>query len=139
MQKIKDVRGKGFNDEAKRRIMVGTYALSAGYADQYYKKAQQVRQLLKKDFVRAFTEVDVIMTPTMPVLPPKIGENESDPLKLWLMDAFTVSVNPVGVPGLSVPTGFAKNGLPIGMQLIAPHFREDIILNVGYQFEQEVK
>ncbi len=136
IEKVKDARGKGFNDEAKRRIMVGTYALSAGYADQYYKKAQKVRQLLKQDFARAFGEVDVILTPTMPILPPKIGENIDDPMKNWLADAFTVSINPVGVPALSVPAGFSQNGLPIGMQLIAPHFREDLLFNVGYQFEQ---
>ena len=139
VEKVKNARENGFNDEAKRRIMVGTYALSAGYADQYYKKAQKVRQLLKKDFERAFEQVDVILTPTMPVLPFKIGEDIEDPLKMWLIDAFTVSVNPVGVPGLSVPAGFAANGLPVGMQLIAPHFREDLLLNVGYQFEQTTK
>lgn len=139
IEKVKDARGKGFNDEAKRRIMVGTYALSAGYADQYYQKAQKVRQLLKKDFARAFEQVDVILTPTMPVLPFKIGENVDDPMKNWLIDAFTVSVNPVGVPGLSVPAGLSQQGLPVGMQLIAPHFKEDVLFNVGYQFEQATK
>jgi aspartyl-tRNA(Asn)/glutamyl-tRNA(Gln) amidotransferase subunit A len=139
IEKVKDARGKGFNDEAKRRIMVGTYALSAGYADQYYKKAQKVRQLLKKDFARAFEQVNVILTPTMPVLPFKIGENIDDPMKNWLIDAFTVSVNPVGVPGLSVPAGLSQQGLPVGMQLIAPHFKEDVLFNVGYQFEQATK
>lgn len=136
IERVKAARGKGFNDEAKRRIMVGTYALSAGYADQLYKKAQKVRQLLKKDFARAFEQVDVILTPTMPVLPFKIGENTDDPLKNWLIDAFTVSVNPVGVPGLSVPAGNSAQGLPVGMQLIAPHFKEERLFAFGHQFEQ---
>jgi len=128
-------RGEAFTDEEKRRTMVGTYALSAGYADQYYNKAQKVRQLLKQDFRRAFTEVDIILTPTMPVLPFKIGEKMDDPLKLWLVDAFTTAINPVGVPALSVPAG-ESNGLPVGMQLIAPHFVEATLLNFAHQFEQ---
>jgi aspartyl-tRNA(Asn)/glutamyl-tRNA(Gln) amidotransferase subunit A len=129
---IKNARAKGFSDEEKRRIMVGTYALSAGYADEYYKKAQKVRALLKQDFARAFKEVDLILTPTMPVLPFDIGANMSDPLQMWLVDAFTVSLNPSGLPGLSVPAGFSKDGLPVGVQLIAEHFREDKLYNFGY-------
>lgn len=132
---VKKSRGDGFGPEEKRRIMVGTYALSAGYADQYYNRAMKVRELLKKDFIRAFESVDIILTPTMPDLPFKIGENSDDPLKMWLADAFTVSVNPVGVPGLSVPVGFSKEGLPVGMQLIAPHFREDVLFNFGHMYE----
>lgn len=130
-----NTRGQAFTDEEKRRILVGTYALSSGYADQYYKKAQKVRQLLRQDFERAFTEVDIILTPTMPVLPFKIGEKMDDPLKLWLVDAFTTAINPVGVPALSVPAG-KSNDLPVGMQLIAPHFQEDTLLNFAYQFEK---
>ncbi|WKZ23901.1 MAG: Asp-tRNA(Asn)/Glu-tRNA(Gln) amidotransferase subunit GatA [Candidatus Dojkabacteria bacterium] len=137
-EKIKNARGIGFNDEAKRRIMVGTYALSAGYADQFYKKAQQVRKLLKKEFLSAFSLVDIILTPTMPVLPPKIGEDVNDPLKLWLMDAFTVSVNPVGVPALSVPVDKNDVSAPVGMQLIAPHFKEEVLFNFGHLYEKEV-
>lgn len=132
----KKTRGEAFGPEEKRRIMLGTYMLSAGYADEYYKKAMKVRQLLKQDFADAFKQVDIILTPTMPVLPFKIGENIDDPLKMWLIDAFTVSVNPVGVPGLSVPVGFSKEGLPVGMQLIAPHFKEEVVYNFGYMFEQ---
>jgi len=129
-------RGEAFSDEAKRRIIVGTYTLSAGYSDQFYKKAQKIRARIKKDFARAFEEVDIILTPTMPVLPFKIGDNDNaDPLKMWLIDAFTVSLNPSGLPGLSVNAGYSKNGLPVGMQLIAPHFKEDVLFNFGYKFE----
>jgi aspartyl-tRNA(Asn)/glutamyl-tRNA(Gln) amidotransferase subunit A len=134
---IEDVRGEGFGPEEKRRIMIGTYALSAGYADQYYKKAQAVRALLKKDFARVLEEVDVVLTPTMPILPFKIGENLDDPLKMWLVDAFTVSLNPTGLPGLSVPAGKSKSGLPIGMQLIGPHLKEEVLYNFAYKFEKE--
>lgn len=129
-----NTRGQAFTDEEKRRVLVGTYALSSGYADQYYKKAQKVRQLLRQDFQRAFTEVDIILTPTMPVLPFKIGEKTDDPLKLWLVDAFTTAINPVGVPAMSVPAGNSK-GLPVGMQLITPHFEEGKLLNFAHQFE----
>lgn len=132
---MKKSRGEGFSSEEKRRILLGTFALSAGYADQLYKKAQKVRNLIKTDFADAFKKVDVILTPTMPVLPFKIGENTSDPLKMWLVDAYTVSLNPSGLPGLSVPVGTAVNGLPIGMQLIAPYFREDLLFNFGHKFE----
>lgn len=134
-EKMMKTRESGFDDEAKRRILVGTYALSKGYADKYYKKAQKVRQLLRNDFERAFGEVDIIVTPTMPILPFKFGENLDDPLKLWLADAFTAAINPVGVPALSVPAGESKDGLPIGMQLIGPHFSEDLLLSFGHQFE----
>ncbi|MBN2100508.1 Asp-tRNA(Asn)/Glu-tRNA(Gln) amidotransferase subunit GatA [Candidatus Dojkabacteria bacterium] len=134
-EKMQEVRSRGFSDEAKRRIMVGTYALSKGYADKYYKKAQKVRQLLRNDFERALNEVDIILTPTMPVLPFKIGENIDDPLKMWLVDAFTAAINPVGVPALSVNAGTSKDGLPVGMQLIGPHFLEDRLLNFAHIFE----
>ena len=132
---MKKSRGEGFSAEEKRRILLGTFALSAGYADQLYKKAQKVRSLIKGDFAKVFKEVDVILTPTMPVLPFKIGENTSDPLKMWLVDAYTVSLNPSGLPGLSVPAGLSKSGLPVGMQLIAPYFREDLLFNFGHKFE----
>jgi len=138
-EKMRKIRGEGFSDEAKRRIMVGTYSLSAGYSDQYYKKAQKVRSMLRKDFMQAFEEVDVILTPTMPVPALKIGQNDGDPLAMWLIDAFTVSVNPIGVPGLSVNAGEIKKGenkgLPVGMQLIAPHFEESLLYNFGYMYE----
>jgi aspartyl-tRNA(Asn)/glutamyl-tRNA(Gln) amidotransferase subunit A len=135
LEKMRETRGQGFNAEAKRRIMVGSYALSAGYADEFYKKAQKVRQLLKQDFARVLNEVDILLTPTMPMLPFKIGENTSDPLKMWLADAFTVTLNPSGLPGLSVPAGMSKEGLPVGMQLIGPHFSESMLYNFAYKYE----
>jgi aspartyl-tRNA(Asn)/glutamyl-tRNA(Gln) amidotransferase subunit A len=135
LDKIRETRKVGFNDEAKRRIMVGSYALSAGYADKFYKKAQKVRQLIKQDFARVLKEVDVLLTPTMPMLPFKFGENTADPLKMWLADAFTVTLNPSGLPGLAVPAGFSKEGLPVGMQLIGPHFSESMLYNFAYKYE----
>jgi aspartyl-tRNA(Asn)/glutamyl-tRNA(Gln) amidotransferase subunit A len=132
---IKNSKGAGFSQEEKRRVMIGTYALSAGYADQFYKKAQKVRALLKKDLNRALEEVDVVLTPTMPMPAFKIGENSSDPLKMWLADAFTVSLNPTGLPGLSVNAGYTTEGLPVGMQLIGKYFREDSLFNFAHQFE----
>lgn len=132
---IKNSKGAGFSQEEKRRVMIGTYALSAGYADQFYKKAQKVRALLKKDLNRALDEVDIILTPTMPMPAFKIGENSSDPLKMWLADAFTVSLNPTGLPGLSVNAGYTSENLPVGIQLIGRYFREDTLFNFAHQFE----
>jgi len=123
-----------FGDEAKRRIMLGTYVLSAGYYDAYYKKAMQVRTLLKKDFEEAFKKVDVMITPASPTLPWKLGEKANDPLAMYLSDIFTVHANLVGVPGLSVPIGFVE-GLPVGMQILGPHFKEDLLFQVGHAFE----
>jgi aspartyl-tRNA(Asn)/glutamyl-tRNA(Gln) amidotransferase subunit A len=123
-----------FGDEAKRRIMLGTYVLSSGYYDAYYKKAMQVRTLLKRDFVEAFKQVDVMITPASPTLPWKLGEKANDPLAMYLSDIFTVHANLVGVPGLSVPVGFI-NDLPVGMQILGPHFSEDKLYQVGYAFE----
>ncbi|KKR06049.1 MAG: Glutamyl-tRNA(Gln) amidotransferase subunit A [candidate division WS6 bacterium GW2011_GWF2_39_15] len=137
--KIIKTRGEGFGPEEKRRVMVGTYALSTGYADKYYHKAQQVRAILKDDILKAFKKVDILLTPTMPVLPPKIGENTDDPLKMWLMDAFTVTINPVGVPALALPAGNTKDGLSVGMQLIGPHFKEDTLYNFAYLYEKSIK
>jgi aspartyl-tRNA(Asn)/glutamyl-tRNA(Gln) amidotransferase subunit A len=127
-----------FGDEAKRRIMLGTYVLSAGYYDAYYKKAMQVRTLIKKDFEDAFKKVDAIISPASPTLPFKIGERTSDPLQMYLSDIFTVTGNLAGVPGLSVPAGFL-DGLPVGMQIFAPHFSEDMLYRVAFPFEQEHK
>ena len=123
-----------FGDEAKRRIMLGTYVLSAGYYDAYYKKAMQVRTLLKQDFQEAFKKVDVIITPASPTLPWKLGEKTADPLAMYLSDIFTVHANLVGVPGLSIPMGFI-DGLPVGMQILGPHFSEEKLYQVGYAFE----
>jgi aspartyl-tRNA(Asn)/glutamyl-tRNA(Gln) amidotransferase subunit A len=128
-----------FGAEAKRRIMIGTHVLSSGYYDAYYLKAQKVRTLLINDFKEAFKKVDVLLTPVMPDLPSRLGENVNDPLKMYLMDVLSVTANLVGIPGLSVPAGFSKSGLPIGMQLLGPHFSEDLLFKVGYAFEQQTK
>lgn len=125
-----------FSDEAKRRIMLGTYVLSAGYYDAYYKKAMQVRTLLRQDFEEAFKKVDCIITPSSPTLPWKLGEKISDPLKMYLSDIFTVTANLTGNPGLGVPMGFV-DGLPVGMQIIGPHFSEDLLYKVGFAYERE--
>jgi len=130
-------RSQGFGPEVKRRIMLGTYALSAGYYDAYYKKGQQVRTLIKQDFDEAFKSVDVIATPTAPTAAFKIGEKSADPLKMYLSDIFTISVNLAGIPGLSIPCGFTKTNLPIGLQLLGRHFDEVSILHAAYAYEQE--
>lgn len=133
---IKNKRGENFGQEEKRRILIGTYALSSGYVDEYYKKAQKVRERLKVEYLKAFEKVDFIITPTMPITPFKIGENIDDPLKMWLTDAFTVTINPIGIPALSIPCGITDNNLPIGMQIIGNHFTEEKILNLAYHYEQ---
>ncbi|HLU11037.1 MAG TPA: amidase family protein, partial [Oceanobacillus sp.] len=125
-----------FGPEVKRRIMLGTYALSAGYYDAYYAKAQQVRTLIKRDFDEAFKQVDVIAAPTTPKTAFKLGENTNDPLAMYLEDVFTLPGSLAGVPGLSVPCGFDNLGLPIGMQLIGPAFREEVVFRVGHAYEQ---
>jgi aspartyl-tRNA(Asn)/glutamyl-tRNA(Gln) amidotransferase subunit A len=132
-----DSRGKGFGPEVKRRIMLGTYALSSGYYDAYYKKAQQVRTLIKADFEKAFESVDVLVAPVSPFPAFKIGENTGDPLKMWLADVFTVTLNPAGVPGLAIPCGFTKNNLPIGLQLVGPQLSEELLFSVGYEYQQK--
>ncbi|MCX7794244.1 MAG: Asp-tRNA(Asn)/Glu-tRNA(Gln) amidotransferase subunit GatA [Thermodesulfovibrionales bacterium] len=129
-------RSEGFGDEVKRRIMLGTYALSSGYYEAYYRKAQQVRTLIKKDFEDAFRKVDVIVTPTSPTPAFKIGEKISDPLQMYLSDIFTISVNLAGVPAISIPCGFSSEGLPIGLQIIGRHFDEETILQVAHAYEQ---
>ena len=128
-----------FGDEAKRRIMLGTYALSSGFYDEFYIKAQKVRTLIIQDFKNAFKEVDAILAPVSPVMPPKIGEVVSDPMKNYLMDILTVPVNLAGIPALSLPSGFSKEGLPIGIQLIGDHFSEKKLYNLGYNFERASK
>jgi len=124
-----------FSDEAKRRIMLGTYVLSAGYYDAFYKKAMQVRTLLKNDFEEAFKKIDVMITPASPTLPWKLGAKTDDPLAMYLSDIFTVHANLVGVPGLSVPVGII-DGLPVGMQILGPHFSEAKLFQVGYAYEK---
>jgi aspartyl-tRNA(Asn)/glutamyl-tRNA(Gln) amidotransferase subunit A len=129
-------RAQGFGAEVKRRIMLGTYALSSGYYEAYYRKAQQVRTLIKKDFEDVFKKVDVIATPTSPTAAFKVGEKTADPLQMYLSDIFTISVNLAGVPGISVPCGFTSENLPIGLQLIGKHFDEESILQVAHAYEQ---
>ena len=130
-------RTYGFGPEVKRRIMLGTYALSAGYYDAYYLKALKVRTIIREDFLEAFKDVDVIITPTTPTPPFKIGEKIGDPLQMYLSDIFTVSVNLAGLPGVSIPVGFTENGLPVGMQIIGRPFDEVTILKVGYNYQKE--
>ena len=129
-------RDEGFGPEVKRRIMLGTYALSAGYYDAYYKKGQQVRTLIKRDFDEAFKKVDVIATPTAPTAAFKIGEKSADPLQMYLSDIFTISVNLAGIPGISIPCGFTSSNLPIGLQILGRHFDEESVLHAAYAYEQ---
>ena len=128
-------RSEGFGNEVKRRIMIGTYALSAGYYDAYYLKAQKVRNLIRNDFVEAFKKVDVILSPTTPTPAFKIGEKTSDPISMYLSDIYTIAVNLAGLPAMSIPAGFV-NQLPIGMQLIGNLFGEAKLLNIAHQFQQ---
>jgi aspartyl-tRNA(Asn)/glutamyl-tRNA(Gln) amidotransferase subunit A len=129
-------RAEGFGPEVKRRIMLGTYALSAGYYDAYYLKAQKVRSLIKRDFNEGFETCDAIITPTAPTTAFKIGEKTQDPLQMYLSDIYTISANLAGLPALSLPCGFDSEGLPIGMQIIGKHFDESTILNIAYAYEQ---
>lgn len=129
-------RSEGFGPEVKRRIMLGTYALSAGYYEAYYKKASQVRTLMIQDFEKAFKRCDVIVAPVSPTPAFKIGEKIADPLQMYLCDVFTIPANLSGIPGISIPCGFSKAGLPIGLQILGKHFEEEKILRVAYNFEQ---
>ncbi len=129
-------RAEGFGDEVKRRIMIGTYALSAGYYDAFYLKAQKVRTLIKQDFDRAFEEVDVLVSPTVPTTAFKTGANTDDPLSMYLLDLMTIPANMAGLPGMSLPCGFDADGLPIGLQIISNVLREDLLFEVGYAYEQ---
>ncbi|HXV81940.1 MAG TPA: Asp-tRNA(Asn)/Glu-tRNA(Gln) amidotransferase subunit GatA [Candidatus Binatia bacterium] len=129
-------RAEGFGPEVKRRIMLGTYVLSAGYYDAYYLKAQRVRALIKRDFEEAFKTCDVIITPTTPTTAFKIGEKIQDPLQMYLSDIYTISVNLAGLPALSMPCGFDSEGLPVGLQIIGRHFDESNILGTAYAYEQ---
>jgi aspartyl-tRNA(Asn)/glutamyl-tRNA(Gln) amidotransferase subunit A len=128
-------RAQGFGSEVKRRIMIGTYALSAGYYDAYYLKAQRVRTLIKRDFDEAFKRVDVIITPTSPEAAFKVGEKTDNPLKMYLSDIFTIPCNLVGLPGISIPCGFTSGGLPIGLQILGKPFDEDTLLRVAHNYE----
>ena len=129
-------RATGFGKEVKRRIMLGTYALSAGYYDAYYLKAQKVRTLIKQDFEKAFADVDILVCPTSPTTAFKAGDKTTDPLSMYLLDLMTIPVNLAGLPGISIPCGFDKQGLPIGLQLIGNVLREDVLFHAAYAYEQ---
>jgi aspartyl-tRNA(Asn)/glutamyl-tRNA(Gln) amidotransferase subunit A len=134
-ESMEKTRGNGFGAEVKRRIMLGTYALSAGYYDAWYLKAQKVRTLIRREFDAAFEKYDALVTPTSPTVPFKIGEKTDDPLAMYLSDVCTLPINIAGVPGISVPAGFV-DGLPVGMQLIGRHFSEETLLHIAYAYEQ---
>ena len=134
----KKTRSQGFGPEVKRRIMIGTYALSSGYYDAYYKKASQVRTLIARDFAQAFEDVDFIVGPVAPTPAFKLGERVTDPLQMYLSDIYTISINLAGIVGLSLPCGFSQDGLPIGLQILGPHFGEENVLALGHQFEKEI-
>ena len=136
IQMYRRTRSQGFGPEVQRRIIIGTYCLSAGYYDAYYGKASQVRSLIIEDFKKAFEKCDVILCPVAPTPAFKIGEKVDDPLTMYLTDIFTLSANLAGLPGMSVPCGFSKEGLPIGLQLMGKHFAEEMLFKVAYNFEQ---
>jgi aspartyl-tRNA(Asn)/glutamyl-tRNA(Gln) amidotransferase subunit A len=129
-------RAQGFGAEVKRRIMIGTYVLSAGYYDAYYLKAQKIRRLIAQDFVEAFKHCDVIMGPAAPGTAFKFGEKTADPVQMYLEDLYTIAVNLAGLPGMSIPAGFA-DGLPVGLQIIGNYFDEARMLNVGHAYQQQ--
>jgi len=131
-------RSEGFGNEVQRRILIGTYALSAGYSDAYYKKAQKVRTLIKRDFDNAFKKVDILLTPTCPTTAFFKGDYANDPISMYLSDLLTVPVNLAGLPAISIPCGFDKNGLPIGLQLIGNALQESLILNAAHLFEKDI-
>ncbi len=136
MEMYTKTRAEGFGPEVKRRIMLGTYALSSGYYDAYYKKAQQMRALVTEDFKKAFEKVDILISPTCPNTAFDLGAKASDPLQMYLTDIATISANLAGIPGISVPAGFDKDGMPIGLQILAPQLQEGKLFNMAYQFEQ---
>jgi aspartyl-tRNA(Asn)/glutamyl-tRNA(Gln) amidotransferase subunit A len=132
-------RGQGFGPEVKRRIMLGTYALSAGYYDAYYMKAMKVRTLIKRDFDEAFEKVDVIAAPTMPSTAFPLGENTTDPLQMYLNDIFTLSSSLAGICGITLPCGFDGNNLPIGLQLLGPYMKEGLVMQVACAYEKSTE
>lgn len=138
MEMYKKTRAYGFGKEVKRRIMLGTYALSAGYYDAFYLKASKVRTLIIQDFIKAFEEVDLILTPVTPTPPFKLGEKVFDPLQMYLSDIFTIPVNLAGLPGISIPIALTQNQLPIGAQIIGSHFKDELVLSLAYQIEKEL-
>lgn len=134
-----ETRDKGFGPEAKRRIMLGTYALSSGYYDAYYLRGLKVRTLIKNDFEEAFKDLDAIVTPTSPTTAFKIGEKTNDPLSMYLSDIFTISANLSGIPGISIPCGFSKNNMPIGLQILTKSFDEETLFRIAYTYEQNTQ
>jgi aspartyl-tRNA(Asn)/glutamyl-tRNA(Gln) amidotransferase subunit A len=136
LEMYKQTRSKGFGAEVKRRILIGTYALSSGYYDAYYKKASQVRTLILDDFKKAFLSCDVLISPVTPTPAWKMGENTEDPLAVYMSDILTISANLAGIPGMSVPGGFTAEGLPVGVQLQAAHFQEEMLFKTGFNLEQ---
>ena len=142
-ENIRDIfvnsRTEGFGDEVKRRIILGTYVLSSGYYDAYYKKAQQARTLVKQEFDKAFEKYDILITPTSPIVAFNMGEKSDNPLEMYLADICTISINIAGLPGISIPCGVDKTGMPIGMQIIGKQFSEETILNAAYTYENKTK
>jgi len=136
MDMYQSSRSQGFGAEVKRRIMLGTYVLSAGYYDAYYKKALQVRTLIRQDFLEVFKRCQGLVTPVAPTAAFPLGEKVDDPLQMYLSDVFTLPASLAGIPGISVPCGFSGEGLPIGLQIMAPHFEEGLALRVAYNLEQ---
>jgi aspartyl-tRNA(Asn)/glutamyl-tRNA(Gln) amidotransferase subunit A len=132
----RNTRSKGFGSEVQRRIIIGTYALSAGYYDAYYGKASQVRSLIMEDFKDAFETCDVLLAPVAPTPAFKLGEMLDDPLSMYLSDIFTLPASLAGIPGVSLPCGFSRDGLPIGLQILGKHFDEEKLIKVAYNFEQ---
>jgi aspartyl-tRNA(Asn)/glutamyl-tRNA(Gln) amidotransferase subunit A len=130
-------RSEGFGPEVKRRIMLGTYVLSSGYYDAYYRKGQKVRRLIQQDFFEAFNEVDCLITPTSPTTSFKAGEKMDDPLQMYLSDIYTTSANLAGIPGISIPCGNDSKGLPIGLQIMGPQFGEPLILRIADFLEHQ--
>jgi aspartyl-tRNA(Asn)/glutamyl-tRNA(Gln) amidotransferase subunit A len=135
IETYKLTRGQGFGDEVKRRIMLGTYALSAGYYDAWYGKAQQVRTLIKQDYEKAFEQIDVMVAPTSPTTAFKLGENTADPMQMYLADVLTISANLAGVCGINVPCGYDDGGLPIGLQVFGPAFGEEVMFRAAHAYE----
>ncbi|MFN4132385.1 MAG: amidase family protein, partial [Caldimicrobium sp.] len=138
MDLYKKSRSEGFGKEVKRRIMLGTYVLSAGYYDAYYLKASKVRTLIREDFEKAFKEVDLILTPTTPTPPFKLGEKITDPLQMYLSDIFTIPANLAGLPAISLPIGLSKDGLPLAVQIMGKAFKDELTLALSYQIEKEL-
>ena len=131
-----EVRAEGFGAEVRRRVLIGTYVLSAGYYDAYYLRAQKVRTLIARDFAQAFERCDAILTPATPGAAFGLGEKLANPVSMYLNDVFTVTANLAGLPGMSIPCGF-NNGLPVGLQIVGPHFSEAKLLNVAHLFQRE--